>query len=533
MSKLRILHLEDDRADALLVRRALEQDGLDVDITVAPTRAEAIATLERGEVDAVLADSGLPGLPADVLLPLLRERCPHVPIIIVSGTADKRQVEASLAAGAVDYVTKDRLWQLSLALRRAERFVETDWRGSALERHNRAMMRLVTAVQALSLARDLDSIMAVVRTAARNLSGADGATFVLRDGDRCHYADEDAISPLWKGQRFPMSACISGWAMLNRQTAAIEDIYADSRIPADAYRPTFVKSLVMVPIRTEAPIGAIGTYWAKHHLASPAEVELLQALANTTSVAMESVQLYQELEQRVRDRTAALEAANRELEAFSYSVSHDLRAPLRSIDGFSQALLEDCDAQLDHRGKDHLRRVRAATQRLEELIDDLLGLARVAQAELRREPVDLTALARSVVAELREREPQRGVEFRCGEEAVVQADPRLVRIVLTNLLGNAWKFTARQDRPTVEFGTSEEDGGRRVYFVRDNGAGFDMAYAGKLFGAFQRLHTTADFPGSGIGLATVQRIVHRHDGRVWAEGAVGQGATFYFTLESG
>lgn len=182
-----------------------------------------------------------------------------------------------------------------------------------LERHNAAMQRLITAVQELSLARNLDAIMAVVRRGARELTGADGATVVLRDGDYCHYVDEDAIAPLWKGQRFPMSMCISGWSMLNRQAVAIEDIYTDSRVPADAYSPTFVKSLVMVPIRAESPIGAIGNYWSKRRRVLPEEIELLQALANTTAVAMENVRVYKELEDRVAKRTEELEAVHREL----------------------------------------------------------------------------------------------------------------------------------------------------------------------------------------------------------------------------
>lgn len=176
-----------------------------------------------------------------------------------------------------------------------------------------SLQYLVGVVQDLSLARSLDGVMQVVRTAARQLTGADGATFVLREGDRCYYAEEDAIAPLWKGQRFPMSICISGWVMRNRQPVIIPDVYSDSRVPADAYRPTFVNSLVMVPIRTIAPLGAIGNYWAERHQPAPQEVRLLQTLADTTAVALENVQVYQELEQRVHDRTAELERANKEL----------------------------------------------------------------------------------------------------------------------------------------------------------------------------------------------------------------------------
>ncbi|MBI4625379.1 MAG: PAS domain S-box protein [Verrucomicrobia bacterium] len=241
-------------------------------------------------------------------------------------------------------------------------------------------------------------------------------------------------------------------------------------------------------------------------------------------------QLNQTLEQRVRERTAELEAANKELEAFSYSVSHDLRAPLRTMDGFSQALLDDCANLLDDRGRDYLGRVRAATSRMAALIDDLLLLSRVARADLRRERVDLTALARSVIDELRLAQPERPVEVWVANDLAGEGDARLLRVVLTNLLGNAWKFTGRQPRARIEFGAREIDGAQ-AFFVRDNGAGFDMAFAEKLFGAFQRLHSAAEFPGTGIGLASVQRIIRRHGGRVWAEGAVGEGATFYFTLK--
>jgi signal transduction histidine kinase len=226
-----------------------------------------------------------------------------------------------------------------------------------------------------------------------------------------------------------------------------------------------------------------------------------------------------------------LEGANRELEAFSYSVSHDLRAPLRSIEGFSQILLEDHAQALDEEARGYLGRVRAASRHLATLIDDLLDLSRVTRSALARRTVDLSALAAEVAAELQKSQPGREVEVVISGGLRATGDPRLLRIALENLLGNAFKFTEKQPRATVEFGAVAAEDGRPAYFVRDNGVGFDMAYAAKLFGAFQRLHPPEDFEGTGIGLATVQRIVQRHGGRVWAEGEVGEGATFFFTLK--
>jgi signal transduction histidine kinase len=236
-----------------------------------------------------------------------------------------------------------------------------------------------------------------------------------------------------------------------------------------------------------------------------------------------------QLEQRVRERTAALDASNQELEAFCYSVSHDLRSPLRSIDGFSQALLEDMEGRLDENATGHLARIRAATQRMAALIDDLLSLSRITRTDLVVKRVDLTAMARAVCDELAASHPQRTVSVSIDEGLQAMADPRLIRQVLENLLGNAWKFTSKQPSAQIEFKAHDGPDGR-VYVVRDNGAGFDPAYADRLFGVFQRLHAMNDFPGTGVGLAIVERIIKRHGGRVWAEAAVGKGATFYFTL---
>ena len=239
-----------------------------------------------------------------------------------------------------------------------------------------------------------------------------------------------------------------------------------------------------------------------------------------------------QLELRVVERTAQLQTANRELEAFCYSVSHDLRAPLRTLDGFGQALLEDYSDVLDAQGKNYLGRIRAGSQRMGQLIDDLLNLSRVSRGEMSREPVDLSKMAREVMDELRSTDPRREAEIVIADDLFAETDPRLLRIVLTNLLSNAWKFTTKQEHPVINFGSLGASGSPE-YFVQDNGAGFNEAYAGQLFGVFQRLHSVADFPGTGIGLATVQRIIHRHGGRVWAEGQVEQGATFHFTLASG
>lgn len=234
-------------------------------------------------------------------------------------------------------------------------------------------------------------------------------------------------------------------------------------------------------------------------------------------------------DEELKRQARLLEATNKELEAFSYSVSHDLRAPLRRLDGLSLALLEDCSDRLDETGKDYLKWIRGEIERMGQLIEDLLQLALTARTELRREPVDLSAIAASRAEEIRKQWLGRQVELIVGPDLKANGDCRLLGIVLNNLLGNAWKFTSMRERAVIEVGAERLDG-RTIYFVRDNGAGFDMAYAGKLFGVFQRLHAVTEYPGTGIGLALVQRIVHRHGGRVWAEGTVGKGATVYFTL---
>ncbi len=302
------------------------------------------------------------------------------------------------------------------------------------------------------------------------------------------------------------------------------------------YLPLTRSEMALPLIARGQCIGALSVQSAQAAAFSPADIAALQTMADQVAVAITNARFYDQiqryathLEDLVAARTAELAAVNRELEAFAYSVSHDLRAPLRSIDGFSQALLEDYAEMLDARGQDYLRRVRAAAKRMGRLIDDLLQLSRLTRRVMHRRSVNLSDMVRQIAEDLAGQEPERQVEWVIAPDVTAVGDPHLLQVALENLLGNAWKFTSKHPTARIEFGVMQKEG-RTVYYVRDDGAGFDMAYADKLFGAFQRLHGLAEFEGTGIGLATVQRIIHRHGGQVWAEGEVEKGATFYFTL---
>jgi signal transduction histidine kinase len=295
-------------------------------------------------------------------------------------------------------------------------------------------------------------------------------------------------------------------------------------------------SQMLVPVRKDAKV--IGVFSIQSYAPSAysqEDLRTLQALANHCGGALERIcaeqevlRLNAELERRVRERTAQLEATSKELESFCHSVSHDLRAPLRSIRGFSEVLLERYSLQLDASGRDLLKRTCQSTLQMDKLIGDLLQLARVTSADLQRQPVNLSALAEEIATELQKTEPGRAVEFAISSGLRANGDQRLLGVALDNLLSNAWKFSVKQPRARIEFGVTYGD--RSAFFVRDNGAGFDMNYAGKLFGVFQRFHAASDFPGTGVGLATVKRIINRHGGSVWAIAAPNQGATFYFSL---
>ncbi len=396
-----------------------------------------------------------------------------------------------------------------------------------------AMAHLIGVVQELSHARGLQTVQAIVRHAARALTGADGATFVLREGDLCYYADEEAIAPLWKGKRFPMATCISGWAMLNRQPAVIEDIYADPRIPADAYRPTFVQSLVMVPIRREAPIGAIGNYWAKRHRATPSQVRLLQALADSTSIALENVALYRELTERVEE----LKEANRIKSQFLSNVSHELRTPLNAILGYTDLLIDGAYGRIKSDQRTPLEGVRRNAGDLLRLIEDVLDLTRIeaGKIELRAEKIDFVTLLQEIFIDLQPIVEQKSLALWLDIPEglpVIESDRAKVRQILANLLSNAAKFTERGKIMVWAEAAPQRDGIEIA--VQDTGVGIPKEDLPKIFDRFHQVDgsATREFGGVGLGLSIVKELIGLLGGEIRVESEVGKGSTFTVFLPS-
>ncbi len=519
----RILVVEDSETQALQLQWLLEAEGWEVVRT--STGEAALEELNHRLPALIVADYHLPGIQGDELCRKVRMNVAArgTPILMLTGSENAAGEPAGLDSGADDYVSKSvpsdiLLLRVRAMLRKAgERPAGLPQESFFRRARILAVDDSATWLESLALALSVEGY-----EVSKAASAPEGIETMERDRFDCVILD--LIMPGMDG----IEAC----RRINRMKGAVDaavivltssETREDMTRALEAGADDFVgKSSDMAVLK--ARIRALLRRRFSQEENRRIREQLLQA-----EIEAREARAARELAETRAALADELERKNRELEAFSYSVSHDLRAPLRSIDGFSAALLENYSGQLDARGQDYLGRVRAAARRMGQLIDDLLQLSKVSRAELRRECVNLSEIAHEVAADLRQTDPGRAVRLEIQEQVLAQGDCRLLRIVLENLLGNAWKFSAGVASAVIEFGAA--CGGENcTYFVRDNGAGFDMAHADRLFTPFQRLHPASKFPGTGIGLATVYRVVDRHGGRVWAESAAGQGATFRWTL---
>lgn len=495
--ELSILILEDSEVDADLEASILREAGHACRCDRVQTRSDFISRLESStEYDLIFADFSLPAFDGLSALRVVRSRGIDTPFILVSGTVGEETAIESLKAGATDYVMKPRLSRLVPVVERALQERDEHRQRQQAEgalRASEAKLRLATT--------QMPAALWTTDTQLR-LTSWIGAASAATKRELTRWTDEVADT----------AAADTDLPALRAHRRAVEGQSAsyDERINQAVFE------VRVEPLRDvdDRIMGCLA---------------LAVDISERKRAEDEIRRLNTELEQRVRQRTAQLEASNRELEAFSYSVSHDLRAPLRVIESFTKAVLEEYGSVLDAQAQHYLDRVCAATDRTKQLIGDLLQLSRVNRSEMLIQPVDLSQLAHAVASELQQAEPARAADFVIAKGVVVLGDPRLLRNLLENLMGNAWKFTSKHPTARIEFGVTERDG-EHAYFVGDDGAGFDPRFADQLFQPFKRLHGAGEFPGTGIGLATVERIVHRHGGSIWARGAVESGATFYFTL---
>lgn len=500
---LRLLIVEDSEYDAELLLHAVRGGGYEVAYQVVDTALATRAALERQDWDVITSDHAMPSFSASAALELAKQLRPESPFIIVSGEMDLDLAVSLMKAGAEDYVRKGELARLVPVIERALREVtarrERQRAEEALEVSETRYRRLFETAQDGILILDADTgQIAAVNPFLTNLLG---------------YPEAELLGKkLWE---------IGAFKDVEPARLAFAELQSEGYI---RYEDLPLETSDGRHIATEF---ISNVYHVDHKKVIQCNIREITARKQAEA---DLRKLNADLEQRVHERTDQLEALNQELETFNYSVSHDLRAPLRHIDGFVEALREGYADKLDAAGLHLIQNIRVATQRMNALIEALLGLARCSRDELHRQPVDLSALARLIATDLQRSDGTRQVQFVIADGVTAIGDDRMLRIVLENLLSNAWKFSKQRAAACIEFGVAPQADGGTAYFVRDNGAGFDMAYTGRLFGAFQRLHSGKEFPGTGIGLATVQRIVHRHGGRVWAQAAVGEGATFYFTL---
>jgi PAS domain S-box-containing protein len=500
---LRILIVDDSDDDATLITRALHQNGYDAIPKVVDSAKEMKKALESQEWDVIVSDHAMPRFSAPASLLLAKQLRPLIPFIIVSGEIDQKLAVSLMRNGAKDYISKLELSRLAPAIERELREVlmkkEIEKIEGALKRSEVRYRRLFeTAEDGILILDALTGQILDVNPFLIKILGYPKEYFLGKMlWDLGFFHDEEQSKKAFS--ELQDSGYIR-YKNLPLKTSTGKLISVE-----------FVSNTYMV---NDMKVAQCNIRDISEHLLDEKEIVKLNA----------------ELEQRVKDRTSQLEALNKELETFSYSVSHDLRAPLRRILAYTQNLDDDISSMQSTASKEIVDKIRNNAKRMDKLISALLNISHLSLQTLVRTSVDLSAMAWLIADELKQSQSDRKVSFIIGEKIIVNGDALLLRSVMENLFGNAWKYTSRNDAATIEFGSISKDFGSDVYFIRDDGAGFDMAYADKLFGAFQRLHNEKEFPGIGIGLATVQRIIARHNGKVWAESIPGDHTAFYFTL---
>jgi PAS domain S-box-containing protein len=500
---LRLLIVEDSEDDADLLLRVLRPAGYEPAYEIVDTLPTMRTALEDKDWDVITSDHAMPQFSAPAALALAKELRPNSPFIVVSGENDLNLAVSLMKSGARDYIRKEDLTRLVPTIKEVMHEVEV----------GREQQQAEHSLQ-VSEAR----YRRLFETAQDGILILDADTGQITDVNpylikTLGYPQEYFVGKrLWEIGSFKDSEA-SKSTFLELQTQGYVR-YEDLPLEASDERRVDVEFVSNVYTVGEKKVIQCNIRNITRRKQAETKVRLLN----------------EELEQRMQDRTVQLQVLTNEAENFSYSIAHDLRAPLRWIGGFAQALEEGHASQLDAEGRRFIQKIRDSTAHMGTLLDGLIELARFSRTDLRRTAVDLTATVRRVAAELQQDDPERKVELVVAEGITADGDPRLLQRVLENLLNNAYKFTAKRALARIEFGVAPQGDGRVAYFVRDNGIGFDMAYADQLFGAFHRLHGAKEYPGTGIGLATVERIIHRHGGQVWAEGTENTSATFYFTL---
>jgi PAS domain S-box-containing protein len=503
---LRILIVDDSEEDAGLIVQALHRNGYDAISKRVDCEKDMRNALESQEWDVIASDHVMPRFSAPASLLLATQLRPLIPFIIVSGEIDIALTVSLMRNGAKDYITKKELLLLAPAIER--------------ELHEVQLQREIKKIE-IALKRSEIRYRRLFETAEDGILILDATTGQILDVNPyliriLDYTKEDFLGKmLWNFGFF-------------------HDEQESRKAFAELQDKGYIR-YKNLPLETKTGKKISVEFVSNTYMVNDLKVAQcnIRDISKHVMDEKEILKLNEELEQRVKERTYQLEALNKELETFSYSVSHDLRAPLRRIMVYLEDLKADIASVQSSTGKELLEKIRINTKRMDRLISALLNLSHFSLQTLVRTTVDLSAMARHVADELAQNQPDRNVSFAIADGIIVQGDALLLRSVLENLIGNAWKYTSRNDTATIEFGVLPQDFETSIYFIRDDGVGFDMTYSNKLFGAFQRLHNEKEFPGIGIGLATVQRIITRHNGRVWAESTLGVSTVFYFTLGKG